>query len=364
MEASHKATQKKSIPRVHFDSYIQKLARSLNSDENLADDLVGQINLIVETTLQNVYYQLLRVVDIYHQSSIDKKVMITAIRLVFPRGPTIDEYLEYSSLCINRNDESHSTEQSVAERCGLIIPPSLVSKYLHKKESERGPKLAKSGKILLAAIIEQLVIAMIKLSSGSAEGKTLRVKHLRLGLSRDPFIEQFFKFHQIVLIDDLEGGLLLHRDPFSRLIRRLVGENSKIVKHLGKHVIDVIQYYAESETIEYIKRGVLILNLNNRNTLTLKHLAVCSKIIGISPDHPQTELKWSNLAQLAIAAGVERKSEEVASAISSYLIEHIQKLLLPSLEIAEGLKRATLDIKLLKKGARLVGIILPIVQKK
>jgi len=337
-----------------------------------SDDYRAVLMTLMESLLQRCYYQLLYTVQLYEQANIDRKVVQTVITTMLPVGhETTHRFLLTALQRTQQQEESLSTDRPL-NNDHRLLPHSLIGRYLKSLGGplERPVKLTKGAKVFLTGILEQLFTELIRESSKEGMAPTFEYFNERMRNEPTAFLPLLIRHNRIYLYSE-EYDRVVPRDTFERIVRGVIRTFHEPKIHLGRMVIEVLQWYVESRILEFISEGLLLKKLVKRSTFNPEDLLLVLKLRGFQlVAHPgliaAVEEHLTEPSAINLTKRIEkiRSSHSLYAPIANLMGSLLYGLLQPTVEYMVGSRRTTLNIKVLRRGALLGNLIMPLHKNK
>lgn len=199
----------KTVPRVHYDTYISQVLKQVHPDTNITGKAMLQLEYFCNYLTDIIAFEAFKLKNLSEKKTISEKEVKNAAKIILngelvkhanSEGcKAVQKYRD--SLEVTRKDKKSISK---AQRAGLIFPPPRAKKAL-KKYSERVGGLAP---IYCSAVVEYMISEILELAGNLArDTKRVRIKsrHLFLACHMDPELDRFFAKHKIII---LGGGVI------------------------------------------------------------------------------------------------------------------------------------------------------------
>ena len=182
----------------YFEHYISNILKEVCPERNITHDAKSQLNELAITTCKIIANKIL---DIIKKKTITEDEVEAAVKLVFD-GQLCQKSIEEGKRCLqhysNRENKENNSKKSKAD---LLIPPSMLEKFLRYSRSNISHRVSESAPIFLAGIIEYFLAQLIELSSISDKKVGVRItcSDIENGIQSDQEINRYIKKNNIYL---------------------------------------------------------------------------------------------------------------------------------------------------------------------
>lgn len=176
----------------YFEHYISNILKEVCPERDITHDAKAQLNELAITTCKIIANKIL---DIINKKTISEIEVEASIRLLFD-GQLCQKSIEEGKRCLQHFKNS-DTENSKKSRADLLIPPSMLEKFLRY----RNYRVSENAPIFLAGIIEYFLAQVIELSSISDKkvGVRITLRDIENGIQSDQEFTRFLKKNNIYL---------------------------------------------------------------------------------------------------------------------------------------------------------------------
>lgn len=310
-----------------FEPYITRLIPmdiSLNALEQLNSVLCSFARAIADVSI--------RLVEVSKKKRLSEKELRGAICILF-QGELRDFILTNGTIAINKFNSSFILEQQTLEevsieptrredRAAIIFPPSLTEKFL-RRFGYSNLMLTSTTPVFLASILETIASYLINRSIQYVTKDRISPRAFELAIRGDAELDRVFKnlgikllgggvvpfIHPILRgeevpkpliasgrgVDRLQAGelalkeiekyqsmsnqLVFARQPFGRVIRRIVSSFDGGKVKISSGVFDVIQYFVEQQVIELLRKANMAAIHAGRVKMSSEDIAFIKSII-------------------------------------------------------------------------------------
>lgn len=329
---------------------------ALASLPRLSPLLQSYIVQTMQLFLKRTYYRLLHSANIYGQINIDRKVLQFALNGMLPSDA--ESIINVSLERAQQQEESLSND-----RPNPLVTASMVSKYIKSLQEERKIKVTRGAKLFLAALLEQLFIEPLLVPSIDLERQGDPVTTIPRLHEQSTFTTRLFSQLGLRYYDP-EYQRVVPKEGFERMIREVVQLIDPSTLHLGKHVVELLQWLVETEVISLIRQASTVRSHVKRSTLEASDLLLVIELQGLTlRDGSIVRLHLTQSSTMSLikrAVNDRNRRSKMLDPIATLIETLLHRYLHPTIQYMIGSKRNTLDQKVLQKGLELIGIILPI----
>lgn len=184
----------------YFEHYISNILKEVCPERNITHDAKTQLNELAITTCKIIANKIL---DIIKKKTITEVEVEAAVKLVFD-GQLCQKSIEEGKRCIQHYSNSENSENkennSKKSKADLLIPPSMLEKFLRYSRTKNSHRVSESAPIFLAGIIEYFLAQVIELSSISdKKGVRITCFDIENGIESDQEINRYIKKNNIYL---------------------------------------------------------------------------------------------------------------------------------------------------------------------
>ena len=185
----------------YFEHYISNILKEVCPERNITHDAKSQLNELAITTCKIIANKIL---DIIKKKTITEDEVEAAVKLVFD-GQLCQKSIEEGKRCLqhysNRENNENKENNSKKSKADLLIPPSMLEKFLRYSRSNISHRVSESAPIFLAGIIEYFLAQLIELSSISDKKVGVRItcSDIENGIQSDQEINRYIKKNNIYL---------------------------------------------------------------------------------------------------------------------------------------------------------------------
>ena len=206
----------------YFEHYISNIIKEVCPERDITQEAKSQLNDVAITTCKIISNKIL---DIIKKKTITELEVEASTRLVF-EGQLCQKSIEEGKRCLQNysknknndeknknNDDKNSDDKSKENddeknnenesnskksKADLLIPPSMLEKFLRSTSSHR---VSENAPIFLAGIIEYFLAQVIELASVSDKkvGVRITLRDIENGIQSDQELNRYVKKNNIYL---------------------------------------------------------------------------------------------------------------------------------------------------------------------
>jgi histone H3/H4 len=182
----------------YFDHHISNIIKEVCPERDITQEAKTRLNELGITTCKIISNKILEIIK---KKTITELEVEASIKLVF-EGQLCQKSIEEGKRCLqhylNSNNDKENKENSKKSKADLLIPPSMLEKFLRSENSHR---VSESAPIFLAGIIEYFLAQVIELASISDKKVGVRITcfDIKNGIESDQEINRFIKQHNIYI---------------------------------------------------------------------------------------------------------------------------------------------------------------------
>lgn len=181
----------------YFEHYISSIIKEVCPERDITHEAKCQLNELAITTCKIIASKILVIIK---KKTITELEVESAVKLVFD-GQLCQKSIEEGKRCLqhysNSNQDNENKENnSKKSKADLLIPPSMLEKFLRSTSSHR---VSENAPIFLAGIIEYFLAQVIELSSISDKKVGVRITSFDIenGIESDQEINRYIKRNNI-----------------------------------------------------------------------------------------------------------------------------------------------------------------------
>ncbi len=358
-ELSHDFHKKKKTTN-SFKSYIKLILKSLVDYKiYISSDVLYRIEKLLKILIGNISDDI-RKLCVYSGKNTIGKEDVKLVTTFIMRDPLLSKLLDYNDERLNDYNESvnnkhkNDTPMRREKRANLILPVSLVEKYLTNFGKSK-LRISKNTPVYFTSTIQFVLTHILQLSLNyDNTHKTMKARDLFMSGEEDVNIKELYDRYNVTFAESYynKKNNVMRSVPFKKNVKNLVNDivedllktkyinisNLETKIRYKEHIIDKIQEFVETKTIQLIINTIEISSNSQRITMTendvLTAWKLTSKISCLERDEDEVLFKigdngikrYINIAsEYTDKSG--RKSKEMSNVVKDYMYSLTRELL-------------------------------------